>query len=321
MSVEVFQIAGISFTRFGLGCALALLLYLAVIRLLTRKQAEYGSFITLALLTVPLCWLTSRLLFVAVDFIGHFLQASVYLDEYGDPALALRFWEGGYSLMGALLGALLALHLAEALTGKHTVFRDAAAIAFPLAIALERLAEYGTGVGEGQPVELQWAIDTGLCIESEGYYYWPVCLLEALAMLVLFVLMVIRRIRQSDRVPGDKLRSFLAIFGLVSIVLETLRSDYHMEVHFVKAQMVIALLLVLGCMLVWSRRMKGDTRMELGCWGLTIAAVAGAVIAEFGVDRWDSKLLAYGLLLICVLLIGWMAFSLRDWSTVKRKNF
>ena len=74
-------------------------------------------------------------------------------------------------------------------------------------------------------------------------------------------------------------------------------------------------------MLVWSRRMKGDTRMELGCWGLTIAAVAGAVIAEFGVDRWDSKLLAYGLLLICVLLIGWVAFSLRDWSTVKRKRF
>lgn len=323
MAEPLFELAGVPFTRFGCGCALAVLICLIALYVFSRgRKADYAGFLVCAVMLVPLGWLLARLVYVAVDFIGAPFDGSLYLNRYADPSMALRFWEGGYSLMGGLFGALLAARLAERLMRtEKAAFRDALALALPLAIAVERIAEFGTGLGEGREVTAEWLLNTGLCIENGGAYYFPVCLLEALTALVLFAVMLIRRLRGSDENAGDALRTFLTLFGLTQVVLESLRHDGHMEVHFVYAQQVIAIIIVVVCIAIWAVRMHGDTRMEAVCWTITFACIGLAVWAEFGVDRWGLPLLAYGLMIACMVAIGWVAFALRDWSgTPKNKK-
>ena len=317
MTTIVFSFLGADFTGFGLGCALALLVHFLVLAIAVRRKADASAVLVTALLSVPLCWFFSRLVFVAVDLFGSLFDGSIYLNAYANAALALRFWDGGYSLMGALFGLLAALRLAEGITRTEDAFlRDGAALSLPLALAVERLAEYGTGLGEGRQVSAQWLISTGLCLERDGEFFFPVCLLEAAVALALFAWMLLRRLRGADSKPGDALRTMLTLFGLTQVLLESLRGDDHMVVHFVRAQQVMAILIVVVCMAVWSVRMRGDWRMEGLCWLLTLVCIGLAVLAEFGVDRWDSALLAYGLLCCCLLAIGWAAFRLRDWSSL-----
>ena len=117
MENAVFVLFGLPVSRFGLGCALAALAVLipACIRLSRRK----GGFETAAVMSVAVLacsWLLARLLFVALDFLQAIFETSLYIDAYEMPAAALRFWEGGYCMSGAILGTLLGGWLAERLT-------------------------------------------------------------------------------------------------------------------------------------------------------------------------------------------------------------
>ena len=107
MTETVFTLLGQPVTGFGLGMAGAMLLMLAVMGgwCRARKQDD-GVFIRFAALAVPLTLLCSRVLFVLAD-------CTYYLTTLSNPALALRFWDGGYSLMGAVLGFMLAAWLSE----------------------------------------------------------------------------------------------------------------------------------------------------------------------------------------------------------------
>ena len=62
-------------------------------------------------------------------------ESTYYLTTLSNPALALRFWDGGYSLVGALLGMLLAAWAAEKLLRvPRRLLMDGLALALPAGI-------------------------------------------------------------------------------------------------------------------------------------------------------------------------------------------
>lgn len=308
MSITVLTIFGLPVTAFGLGCALALLWYLLGLALWCRiLRADYGVWVRLAVLSVPLSFMFARLTYVAVDFLGIFAASSYYLGTLENPALALRFWDGGYSLMGALFGLLIAAKLAEKWTRQRSkgVLMDAVGFAAPLAIMIERGFEYRTGMGIGREVESEWLIQTGLCAEVDGLYLHPVYLYEALTALVIFAVICVWMRRRKEHVPGDTLRLFLVLFGLSQVLLESFRADEHMIVHFVHAQQVMAIALCVGAMVSWTAKAVRNGRAGICVlmWLLTVIGIAAAIVAEFGVDRWGEPLMAYGLMIAGLLAV------------------
>lgn len=314
MEDAILELFGQPLTRFGLLCAAALLLGLIVCGLfLRRKGGSYGTWIRFCLCVIVCAWLFARLLFSCTDWIMMPLEAIFDLNTERDPFSFLYFWRGGYSLMGAALGAVIGAKIAEKWTGSaRGSLRDLLAFGIPAAVLAERLAEAGTGLGEGRIVTTQWVIDSGLCLNLDGVYVLPVYWFEAAMAVILFVIMLF--LSRKPARDGLLCERFLLLFGLTQVIMESLRGDGHLVEHFVHVQEVYAILFAAGVALVWSRRAEKKPgrgrRLALG-WVAIFAAAGVAIWAEFGVDRWGNRLLAYGVLILCMLAIGLTASWIR----------
>ena len=89
-------------TPYGLTAAGAMLLLLLLTGLSCRRKGiPYRTFITFGALSLPLAFLLSRLTFTLSNI-------PLYVNTLSNPLLMLHFWDGGASLLGALLGVLLA---------------------------------------------------------------------------------------------------------------------------------------------------------------------------------------------------------------------
>lgn len=292
-------IFGLPLTFYGLSVTLALLIVL----LGTAFQSRHHGYtsraaLRFALLAIPLCLLCSRVVYVAASY-------AYYLEDIGDWTLMLRFWDGGYSMMGALGGLVLAAFLAECWTKTpHGRLMDGMSLYLPLALSLARLAEGGTGLGEGGPVPDFWP--SCLTIDTVYGSLHTVFLYEAIVADLIFIALFIWKLRCQKRRPGDVLLMFLLLFGCTQVVMESLRSDGHMTVHMgVAVQQVIAAVLIMIPLIIWTVRAARAPQCRRWwpalAMALAVAAIVLAVVAEFGVDRWASKLAAYGLMVICLI--------------------
>ena len=313
MENAVFSLFGLPVSRFGLGCALAALAALipASVRIM-RKKGSYETAAAMSVCALAGAWLLARLLFVGLDFLQAIFETSIYIDEYEMPSAALRFWEGGYCMSGAVLGALLGAGLAAKLTHAPAgLLTDSLALFLPLGIAAERLFEPGTGLGEGRLVYSDWMLEHGVWMEGLNGQVYPVYAFEAVMTLLVFLAVLLIRRKEKTAVPGEGVRLFLLLYGLTQVLMESLRDDSFMVMHFVRQQQVAAILFAAAGMLIWTCRIRGEAVKKIACWALTAACVGAAIVAEFGVDRWGKPFLAYGMLIGSLVLIGAAAFTLR----------
>ena len=225
-------------TPYGLTAAGAMLLLLLLTGLSCRRKGiPYRTFITFGALSLPLAFLLSRLTFALSNI-------PLYVNTLSNPLLMLRFWDGGASLLGALLGVLLACWLTGRIR-RESVGRLMDAIAFgaPLAIAVERIGEgcFDEIMGMGKGIETEWLAFLGNLTGGNH----PVFLYEAAAMVVLF--MVVLLAQRKKHPVGDTMALFLLLYGCVQVVLESLRNDSHMLlIHFVRVNQVGALVLAVA---------------------------------------------------------------------------
>ena len=316
MENTLLTLFGQPLTRFGLGCALAVLVGLVLcIPRMMRRGLGYSAWIRLCVCVIPLTWLSARLFYALAGWVMIPLEAIFDLNTGRDPLAVLRFWQGGYSLVGGLLGAVLAAKLAErwAGTGKGEL-RDALAVGLPAAVMVERLCERGSGLGLGRFVTAEWLTGTGLCPQVDGDFVHPVYLYEAAVALILLIVMFVLSLRRRENQGGAHLRIFLVLFGLTQVILESLRADGHMVEHFVHIQQVYSICIAVGVMVCWSvkaaRKPGRHPALTVG-WILTLAAVGVTIWAEFGVDRWGNPLMAYGVMALCMAVIGVVAFDMK----------
>lgn len=295
------------FTRYGLLCALALLTALAFSGIWMRKQGVgYGVWIRLCVLAVPLCWVCSRTLYCLGTIPYYFMEMEM-------PALMLRFWEGGYSMFGALGG----LMLAGALTARwqHVsagALLDSLALGAPLGIIIARLAQAGTYIGVGDPIENDWLLPIAV---TESLRH-PVYLYEAVAAGILLIGLLISLAARRGKMPrGDVALSFLTYYGCMQVILESLCDDGHMVVHhFVHLNQIFAIVLPVIAVAVWSvralrRGMKKGPAAAV--WVVTAAMIGVGIVEEFAADRGDSKLAAYAFMAAAMAVVCLGALFLR----------
>lgn len=308
MTETVFTLLGQPVTGFGLGMAGAMLLMLAVMGgwCHARKQDD-GVFIRFAALAVPLTLLCSRVLFVLAD-------CTYYLTTLSNPVLALRFWDGGYSLTGAVLGFMLAAWLSEMimrLPGKPLL--DGAALALPLGILVERLCEPGTDMGLGKAIATPAFMFLGVEDPLTGEWVHPVFYYEAAVAGILFVVLLICAVR-GKKTAGSLLGIFTVLFAATQIFFECMRNDNHMVVHFVPVQQVAELLMLLTVLGCWTKRLakKGTKKSQIMLiWLVVIACVVLTVFMEFRIDRGSMKLLYYSVIALCMAVVSVLALRCR----------
>lgn len=293
-------------TSFGCMTALAMLALLLTANFcFHRKGISYRAGITFSIFALVLSFLCSRILFALSNL-------PLYLNTLENPALMLRFWDGGASLLGALFGVLLG----GALTAR--LFRlscgkimDCIALSAPVAIAIERLGEgcFDEIMGKGKVIETEFLSFLGSATDGNH----PVFLYEAVAMVILLVLLIASRRRRKPE--GDTMLLFLLVYGCVQVVLESLRNDSHMLlIHFVRVNQIGALVLAVAAIVCWTLRVAREgsrKRLIIGCWIAVVAAIGVGIGMEFAIDRLGMPLLCYCLMMLAMLAIAGSGLLLR----------
>ena len=308
-------------TGFGAGMALAALTTLVFAYIwCAKKCVVYGVWIRLCVLALPLMLLGSRVLYA----IGNVLY---YTRTAGNVWLMLNFWEGGASVLGALLGLILAAALTERWThAKPGVLLDAVGFGFLPGVCIERLFEKGTELGMGQTIDGGWMAEHPFFAVDDGYGYIvnAVFHYEAVVAAVLFVVLAVWMLirRGNPGCDGDLLLGGLTLFGVCQALLESLRNDGHMLIGFVRVNQIVSIVLPVAALTVWTiRAHKGFREFDwklLLCWILAAGGIAVATVQEFAVDSSDNVLLDYGIMAAALALVAFAAFAARNLA-LKRK--
>lgn len=270
-------------TNYGMLAALAMAALLGVTSLAGRKRGVgYSSFIRFAVLALTLAFLCSRLLFCLC-------HPTLFMGE-GKLPLVLHVQDGGYTLLGALLGVLLAGFVTEKWQKLPAgTILDAAAIGMPCALIIARLAEPLASMGMDQ---IGWGPDYASPLfafldEMCGGVH-PVFAYEAIAAAgILFALLFIRR----NARLGDTLLAFLLLFGCSQTVLESMLDTKHMMIAFLHITQLAAILMALLTLILWSIRYprpdRGAKLRLSAAWALAGACIASALVQEISITGED----------------------------------
>ncbi len=313
MSDTLFLFGSVPLTGFGCMMGLALLAVLLCAAPVARlRRMHYGAFIRLVVVCIPMGWLVSRLVYVLAN-------CTYYLTTLSNPVLALRFWDGGYSVSGAMLGLWLGAVVAAKWAHTDTAdMLDAISYGMPLGLVIERLSESGTGMGLGRAISYDWLTFLGID-DGMGDLVHPVYRYEAVVAAVLFAVLTVMLLRRRDRLPkGDLTLVFMSLYGATQALLESLRNDGHMVVHFVRIQQCLFLIFALVAFGIYLHRCMGKGCMkksqQLLCWLIAIVCVGVCAVMEFRVDRGTLKWLYYTVMLLCLGVMTGMTFRFRHLS-------
>lgn len=189
-----------------------------------------GTVVDVAVWAVPFGLVGGRLYHLATDW-------RTYFGPGGDPVAALKIWEGGLGIWGAIaLGAVGAWIGCRRRKIPLAFFADAVAPGIIVAQAIGRLGNYFNQELFGPPTTLPWGlqIDPGSPAippgTPEGTLFQPLFLYELLwNLLGAAVILIVERIRRLDGHPaagtGLSLGLYLLWYGSGRAFLEWIRLD------------------------------------------------------------------------------------------------
>lgn len=177
-------------------------------------------------------------LFPPTSYVDNGLTAGWLLTHFFDLNQgAIAVWDGGLSLIGAIIGGTIGLWLfARKNRLSFPVWLDVAAVALPLAQAIVRIADAINQNLYGPPTTLPWGVLIDDSTQRVGPYrdfslyplnttrFHPAALYEVLFSLILFftLLIVFLRYRQHFQ-AGDIALLYAASYGIGRFLLELLR--------------------------------------------------------------------------------------------------
>jgi len=197
-------------------------------RRLTKRGAEPGVVVDIALWAVPLGIIGARLWHVFTHPADYFGGGRSFLDTLWG---VIQIWEGGNAIFGSLIGGAVGVWIGCRITGlRFWSFADALAPGLLLAQAIGRLGNWFNHELFGQPTDLPW----GLEIEStnpafpaglpSGTLFHPTFLYEMLWNLLGVVLLLL--IEREWRLQWGKLLAlYLIWYGIGRIWFESIRVD------------------------------------------------------------------------------------------------
>lgn len=275
-----FSVLGLTGQMYGLFAAASAVVLMAGMRLFAKGLPK-GTCRLFGVLGMALGILLARSLYCAVNW-------QDFVQNYENPWLMLRFFDGGLAMGGLLAGLLLAAAFAARMVNiRPSQLLDALCVPLGLAIALLRLGEGFTDLGVGAVVEesfvtqhLPWLfLESRMGVMVE--YRLNVWLYEAMAGVLLFGLTLCFD-RRGKRRTGDTALFFFSLYGASQILLESMRDDGHMLIIFLRVgQLAAALWVLISCGILCK---KASRRHALIGWLVMLAAAAGLVVLEFSLD-------------------------------------
>ena len=180
------------------------------------------------------------------------------------PDLMLAWWHGeaplrlGQSIVGGLLGGLIGIETAKAITRQPASTGDLMVLPLCFGIALGRVGCFIAGLNDdtyGLPTTLPWGVDMG-----DGIPRHPTALYE-IAFLALLGTLVTRERARLAPVPGLAFKCFLAAYLLWRLLIDGLkpvRYSYPLGLSGIQWVCLLALLAYLPLLLLAAAQLKGQ---------------------------------------------------------------
>ena len=200
-------------------------------RRLRDRGGKAGQTLDVAAWAVPFGILGGRLYHVITS-------PQAYFGEGGHPLNALKIWEGGLGIWGAVALGLVGVWIGCRRHGiSFLSFVDAAAPGVLVAQALGRWGNYFNNEIHGSPTTLPWGLKVYEWDQQAGQavrdaagepvvsgIFQPTFLYEAIFVLLLALLIVVLDRRHSFR-PGQVFALYIAGYPVGRFVIELMRTD------------------------------------------------------------------------------------------------
>ena len=258
-------------------------------RRLTERGGPPGAVADVAIWAVPFGIVGGRLYHVVSS-------PDAYFGPDGDPARALRIWEGGLGIWGAIaLGAVGAFIGCRRAGLRLSTFADAVAPGVLLAQAVGRLGNWFNQELFGGPTTLPWALAIDPRYRPAGYEefatFHPTFLYELLWNVgaAVLLLWLDRRFRLGH---GRVFWAYVALYTLGRVWIEAVRIDDAERVLGLRLNIwtsILLLALAVGAFVVSQRRHPGR---EASAWlpGREPGpATSDLVVAEEARDLQDEQ--------------------------------
>lgn len=276
---------------FGLHITMGAVLMLVLMGLLaTKRKLPEGTVRVFGVLAIPLSIVFSRLFYCLMNI-------PFFIGTYENPALMLRFFDGGLSISGMLLGLLIALFLtARIRKAPLGDLADVFAVSLSALLCLIYLGQRYTELGVGKIVEENWITSTlpFLFITNKlgntMEYRMAVFMYQAIFTGVLLLIMVcLFYKKQGEKAwkPGDLALLFFSLYGGGEILLESLRDDGHMLLIFLRVTQLVAVLMpVIAAVILGKRYLSnGGKGFVLALlWLLVVICIGAGILLEFALD-------------------------------------
>lgn len=255
-------------------------------RRLTERGGPPGAVADVAIWAVPFGIVGGRLYHVISS-------PDAYFGPDGDPAKALRIWEGGLGIWGAIaLGAVGAAIGCRRAGLRLSTFADAVAPGVLLAQAVGRLGNWFNQELFGGPTTLPWALAIDPQYRPAGYEefatFHPTFLYELLwnVAAALVLLWLDKRFRLGH---GRVFWAYVALYTLGRVWIEAVRIDDAERVLGLRLNIWTSILLfalAVGAFVVSQRRHPGREQSAWLPGREPQPAVSDLVVAE---ESWDLQ--------------------------------
>ena len=281
-----------------------------------KRGLKRGTVPGFGVLAIPLCILLGRA--------GYYLCSMNRMQAMGTPFFDLA--GGGMMLYGAAAGGLLAAFL----TGKITEtpvgrIADCAAAPAALTSAAGRFAEYLTGAGYGFSVTdwfdpwnsynrsfIAWEEPDILCrfpfaVQDPFYGDWmfAINLLEGIAAIVFAVILF----RMKTRKDGGAAVLLLMMYASCQVVFESMREDEVLRLNFMKINMLISALVLLGILIICLKQSGTGAKRAAASVAVLFALAGIATAMEFALEQ-KIGFLTWMRADLCYLVMGLCCFGM-----------
>lgn len=248
-------------------------------------------------------------LFLSVVF-SRFVHWYSRADSYGDFTTAMTdYASGGYALIGVFAGCVLAAVVLRLIFLHRSIPKmlDCMSLAGCAGIAVGRLASLFNASDRGNIVEgiqtLPFVYPVTNAVSGATEYRLATFMLQAMAALVLFVILSVFYLKGKDKVKaGDTCLIFLLLYCASQVVLDSTRYDslFFRSNGFVSIVQVFSALGLGLVIALFSRRLveaRGFKIWYIFLWILIGGCIGGAGFMEYYVQRHgDQPVFAYSVM-------------------------
>ena len=271
-----------------------------------------NSVLFITVIGMPLALILSRIVF------WNFSRA--YFDGFGSSLL--NFADGGYSLLGAMIGVLLAVIFTNSLLklNDFKALLDAISPAAAIGICIGRLSGYFSLDDRGKILETDAVRRFPFAVYDASSDNWRLAVfsLEAIAAGLIFIVctaMFVYIYRCSTKIrSGNVFLLFLCLFGVTQGTLESMRLDslFMNSLGFVRVMQIASLVMIVFVLVVYSVtsiKRAGFRLFHIVCWVASLGLLGLAFYMEF---RIHSAVLMrnYAVMITCLTAVGYLSYRL-----------